>query len=440
MVDRLRHVAAVGAVLALFAGSAAADVIHLKHGKVEGVVVERTTERLVVQTKAGKVTLDPAEVVRVERKTTPLSLYREMAADVEPDDAAGHYALGLWCAKNKLFRQAREEFEKTIELDPNHAGARKRLGYVHKDGEWMTRAEAKRADGLVLHDGKWITPEERDTIERRGAVLGWQRRIRQFLSRGPRDPERRAAALSAMLDKADDPAAEYAARSILHDLMMDAFDSKRDKADGLRLALVHALGEEPGTRDRKLLQRMAVQDRSPQVRAAALEVLADPKNVADTAFFVGLLDRFTGERYRVKGSAKQRMLARRALRRAAEALRTLDDPRAIPALAKALFVRFHIPGQGDDLPPMQMNLQAPQVAGGQVVTDSYGNQMVVPVRQQTNFGLDGFTGEDAEPVEDGFFFNEAAYSALREITGKDFGTDKRAWLAWWYRNKHNLVD
>ncbi|MBL7222454.1 MAG: hypothetical protein ISS72_01245 [Candidatus Brocadiae bacterium] len=417
--------------------SAEADIIHLKRGKVEGIIVERAPDRLVVKTKVGKVTLDPADVVRIEHKATPLSLYHEMSAKTDAKDAAGHFALGLWCTEQKLFREARQEFEKTIALDPDHKGARERLGYVYRDGKWMTKAEAKRASGLVLHEGKWVTAEERDASVQRKASAAWQRRIRKAIGKGTGDPERIIARIHTVLGRKPEAAAIHAARLVLRDMVAEALEAKRDRTEDARIALVEVLAEHPSAEASGLLQRAAVQDGHELVRAAAIRALAKQKSVDNTAFFVGLIERFTGERYRVQGNKRTRIVARRVLRRAAIALAQLDDARAIPALAKALFVRFHIPEQGNDLPPMTMSLANPRSAGSTVVTDSHGNQMVMPVQEQTNWGL---TNTEQPAVEDGFFFNESAYSALRKLTGQDFSTDKSAWLAWWHKNKHNLID
>lgn len=424
--------------LGLILAPARGDIIHLKRGKVEGTILEQTKTRLVVRTSGGgKVVLNPADVVRIERKATPQSLYLEMAAKADPQDAAGHYALGLWCTEKKLFREARQEFEKTLAIAPDHKSARERLGYVLKDGKWMTRAEAKKADGFVLHGGRWVTAEEQDAAKRRKASLAWQRRIRKAIGKGTGSPDRIAGRINAALGREAGPTARDAARLVLQGMMKAALEAKRDRTADGRIALVETLASHPSTATNDVLLRAAVQDRHELVRAAAIRALAKQKSVDNTAFFVGLLRRFTGPRYRVRGGKRTRALARRALRRAAHALGQLADPRAIPALANALFVRFHIAEQGGELPPMTISLSMPRAAGSTIVTDSHGNQMVVPVQEQTNWGI---SGEPPSSVEDGFFFNESAYAALRRLTGQDFSTDKRAWLAWWFRNKHNLVD
>jgi hypothetical protein len=448
--------------LSLAAASGWGDIIRLKQGQVEGVIVEKTPTRLVVETKVGKVVLDPADVVAIEHKSTPLSLYQEMAAKVDAKDAAGHYALGLWCAEQKLFREARQEFEKTVALDPDHKGARERLGYVQKDGQWMIRAGAKQAEGLVLHEGKWVTAAERDAALRRQGALEWQRRVRKAIAAGPMTPDRVAARLAALFSREEakkegltprrkdakgqkekpelalDETAAMALRAVLSEFVKDALDDRRDATSEARVALVETLAGKPSTETNELLRRAAVQDRSEIVRAVALQALADQDSVDNTAYFVGLLHRYSGPRYRVNGSKQTRATARRVLRRAAIALGELADARAIPALANTLYLRFHISEQAGDVPPMTIGFATPRVAGGTVVTDSHGNQMVMPVQEDSNWGLSG--PEDKPPVEDAFFFNEAAYAALRKLTSQDFSTDKNAWLAWWYRNKHNLVD
>jgi hypothetical protein len=73
-----------------------------------------------------------------------------------------------------------------------------------------------------------------------------------------------------------------------------------------------------------------------------------------------------------------------------------------------------------------------------IISDSQGNQYVAPVTEGTNWGIG--QGETEKAVEDAYFFNENAYMALRKLTGQDFSNDKRAWLAWWYRHRHDFEE
>ncbi|MFP4056187.1 MAG: hypothetical protein ACLF0G_04895 [Candidatus Brocadiia bacterium] len=432
-----RAIVCLLAACLLAAGGARGDIIHLKTGQVEGRVIEETDDEVVVETKVGKVTLKKSQVVRIEEKASPLDIYHEMAAKVGENDAEGHFSLGRWCADHKLFRQAREEYRKTIAIDPDHKGARERLGYVHKHGKWMTRAEAKRADGFVRHEGRWVTAEERDRELRREAVLDRLQALRKVLARGPMTPGAIAERLTAILGPDLDERDKTSLRVLLRELTNEADEKRRDRTADARLALVDLVGEQEALEAAELLRRTAIVDREPQVRTRAARCLAERDSLDDTAYFVGLIRRFTADRYRINGTKKTRSLARRVLRRTAEALELLGDPRAVPMLAESMVVRFHIPEQDEGLPPMSIGFSTTSFAGpGRVFTDDQGNQFVLPVTEGTNWGLN--PQEQEREAEDLFFFNEAAYNALRKITGQDFGHDKKAWLSWWYRHRHEL--
>ena len=55
--------------------------------------------------------------------------YYARLAKVSPRDAGGFYQLALWCKENDLSKEARKALERTIRIDPDHAAARKALGY-----------------------------------------------------------------------------------------------------------------------------------------------------------------------------------------------------------------------------------------------------------------------------------------------------------------------
>jgi len=425
----------VGVVVA-WATMAVGDIIHLKAGKVEGTIVRRTATELVVETTAGKVTLNPAEVVRIERKSSPLDLYREMAKQVDPDDGEGHYKLGLWCLDQKLFRKAGEEFRRAIALDPNHKGARERLGYVLRDGQWLTRAEAKQAEGFVRHEGQWVTEEERDADVRREAVNAWRRRLHRAVDRKPMSEEAVSRRIALALGGRSTEVTDAAVRAVLYDLIKEANDKRRDRSYAARVALVEAIGLQKSPKAVELLRRAAILDPDDTVRAVAVQALAPRKSVDDTAYFVGLLRAYCQPRYRVRGDKKARRLARRVLLRASQALGDLGDSRAIPALASYLVVRFHIAENKDEIPPMTIGFSTSAYVGGSVISDSQGNQYVLPVSEGSNFGLG--QDESLKKPESAFFFNDAAYGALRKLTRMDFGHDKSSWLAWWYRNRHEF--
>ena len=57
------------------------------------------------------------------------------------DTAEDQYQLGTWCEKQRLKEQARAHFTRAIQLDPDHAAARGRLGYALIAGQWQSVGE-----------------------------------------------------------------------------------------------------------------------------------------------------------------------------------------------------------------------------------------------------------------------------------------------------------
>ncbi len=65
--------------------------------------------------------------------------YQERLTKVRKAAAAKHYTIGSYYATSQMYQWAREQFHRAIELDPDHAGARKRLGFKKgASGEWET--------------------------------------------------------------------------------------------------------------------------------------------------------------------------------------------------------------------------------------------------------------------------------------------------------------
>lgn len=60
------------------------------------------------------------------------------------DTAAGQLVLADWCAENGLAAQERAHLTRVIELNPDHAAARQRMGFVREGREWISRQEIAR--------------------------------------------------------------------------------------------------------------------------------------------------------------------------------------------------------------------------------------------------------------------------------------------------------
>jgi len=65
--------------------------------------------------------------------------------DKTPDTIEGHLAVAAWCGKRRLTDQQRAHLTRVLQFDPDHAEARRQLGYRFIDGDWMTYQEIAQA-------------------------------------------------------------------------------------------------------------------------------------------------------------------------------------------------------------------------------------------------------------------------------------------------------
>jgi hypothetical protein len=175
-----RRLVLLFAAFLLLAASLCADVVVLKDGRrIEGRVIEDNAQKVRIETPLGVLEFARSEVASVEKGKTRREEYEERKRKAKT--AADFYELALWAEDQRMRRETRESMQRTVELDPQHAGAHTWLGNVEYRGEWMSPEERDRrmqADrerelrerGLVRHGDQWVTPEERDKLER-GLVL-----------------------------------------------------------------------------------------------------------------------------------------------------------------------------------------------------------------------------------------------------------------------------
>jgi hypothetical protein len=211
---RASAIVAGGAALFGIAGVLHADEVLLRGGgRIEGVIVERTAERVVLDVGPGRVTLAASRVERVVSSPSALSTFRERAGRLARADAAGWLELGLWARGHGLPTQAREAFEHVLALDPDDAGAHRALGHVRLGERWAGPEEALRAQGLVPFEGRWVSPDERDAVLRERADAAAEERARAEASARAREAEARARAAEAEARRAEAEARQAEAAS-----------------------------------------------------------------------------------------------------------------------------------------------------------------------------------------------------------------------------------
>jgi murein DD-endopeptidase MepM/ murein hydrolase activator NlpD len=83
--------------------------------------------------------------------------YRKKSSKVA-DAAGSHSRLARWCRENRLDAEARQEFTKAIDLDPEHESARKGMGFAKVGDTWKPAGEIyhRKAQSLKVGDVKGI--------------------------------------------------------------------------------------------------------------------------------------------------------------------------------------------------------------------------------------------------------------------------------------------
>lgn len=124
------------------------DTLTLKNGKTfEGKVVKETSTHIHFKIRGlGTQKFPKSMVEKVEKGASVFDQYEAKRKELAGDDADGHFELGIWCKENTLRKEAKAEFKAAVKADPDHAGARKELGYVYYEGEWLTQ---KRYDEVM---------------------------------------------------------------------------------------------------------------------------------------------------------------------------------------------------------------------------------------------------------------------------------------------------
>ncbi|MBI4564370.1 MAG: hypothetical protein HY716_06725 [Planctomycetes bacterium] len=145
--------------------AARADEVRLKNGGHIVGIAEVRGDQVTVEMPFGTATIPKTEVLEITPGRTILHEYREKYAKMsESGDATGFYELALWAEREGVSRHWKPLLQRVLALDPDHAGARGRLGYVLHDGRWITKTEYLIATGHVEFHGRWMKPEVRDAI------------------------------------------------------------------------------------------------------------------------------------------------------------------------------------------------------------------------------------------------------------------------------------
>ena len=152
--------------LLFFAASAVADDVHLKDGRVLSGKVVDEGKRYTVVDRDRKYAVPKAKVARLEKKQSFMDQYDARLAKLPEDDAEAIYEFGRWLEENEWKSRSQLAYQEVLDLDPDHRGARRALGYKLYEGAWVSPDELNRRKGLVKFDGRWYTKHDLAQLKR----------------------------------------------------------------------------------------------------------------------------------------------------------------------------------------------------------------------------------------------------------------------------------
>lgn len=400
--------AAVG--LMLGAVPAAADVVYRTNGgRIVGTIVEAPSDTTVVTVKSrfGTFKIPRSEIERIEYGNTVAENYTE-AAKKFGSTAGEQLKLALWCQDNGYRKEYQRHLEKVIELDPDHAEARRRLGFQRENGKWVTRDAALAAKGLVTYKGRTVLPQEKEILERKAqdseTQREWYRKVRiwqKYLRGG--DKSRHGAATTELLEVRD----PLAVKPLVE------FLGERGNEEERRLLIdvLAAIDSDMGT---ATLIKAAVADTHADNRAAAIEVLKERKSPE-------LLAELT--RYLRDNDNKK-------VRTAAVALGALGDHSVVPALVEALVtthktvIKLTVADKVRAMAGVPKLRTSYDPATGRIVRRAASPSMTLG-----SGGVTYGTQSDKEIIIEEIR-NAEVLEALRTLTDQSLGYDKDRWLDW----------
>ena len=127
---------------------------------------QRDGDKVVVETDSGAIALPADMVKRIEPGTSDVQEFEARLAKLAPGDTRGLLALADYCRDHDMPAHEKEALQRILQVEPDHAQARARLGYVKTPSGWRTQDEQMEAQGFVKFEGRWVTRDELRNIER----------------------------------------------------------------------------------------------------------------------------------------------------------------------------------------------------------------------------------------------------------------------------------
>ncbi len=376
------------AALACVTARAKAEVFVLENeGRIQGEWLNKADTKadhyLIRTATGGSVKLARDQVVKVYVPSAD-ELEYERIRDTYEDTAEGQWSLSEWCREKNLRETRRKHLERVIELDTNHADARRALGYSLIENEWKTQDQVYIERGYVRYRGRWRLPQEVDLLERqrqnKKETGEWFRKLK--LWRNWLDDER-AGQAEDMLSNVTDPNAVPALAQYF----------RGEKVPNIRILYVETLAQIPSSDAIYALGDGALYDGDLEVRLTCLDFLKKEPHPELVKYYAGVLKHKENE----------------IVNRAAFCLKELNDPSAVSALIDALVTTHkHTIKEGSDSQYSATFGGAGNPGGGGGGLSAGGSTKVIVEHVRNTDVLD----------------------ALVSLTGANFGYDLQAWKYW----------
>lgn len=303
------------AAMAAAAPDARAEVFVLRSGgRIEGELLNpdqspRTT--YAVRTAEGVQLTFDASLVEQKLYKRDAELEYDRIKPSFSDTIDGQWALAEWCLNHHLLSQRKTHLERIIQLDPDHAEARRGLGYSQVGGQWKTQKEIMVARGFEWHRGQWRLPQEIDLMERKDEVekaeREWFAKVKMW--RGWLGTNKEAQALKNFA-AVNDPAAVRALAAAL----------ESEPAEAVRKLYIEVLARINTPDAVKALALRSLEDPVQEVRLTCLDYLKTEKRPDVVALY----------------AARLKSKDNRMVRRAAVGLAFMKDPSSVGPLINAL--------------------------------------------------------------------------------------------------------
>ncbi|MEK6643999.1 MAG: HEAT repeat domain-containing protein [Planctomycetota bacterium] len=385
-----------------------ADTLHLQGGYT--IDVDRVEDRgdfYRVTSRIGTHDIEKSRVIRIEPGRSQDDVYAEELKK-HGDTVSGHFEMACWCDYQGMKSEQMKHLKRVIELDPDHAVARKELGYVRKGGDWV-KAVSPKAPTDEERENRRRAKEQETVIRKK--VTEWHIKIRA-IEQGRLNPARNGANRSPFVDGRQQIMAirdPFAIGPLAEVLSRGDVPSRR--------LLVESLARFEQDEAAMNLVVLALLDPDDDIRAKAADSLATRKDA------------------RIAEAVRRAMYSEKewTIRTAAAALGRLKAMPAVPDLVNMLSTET----LGTVRVSNAVYLDYIIYVFGRPVGYSQGaNYLIYRPRGIGVLGPGALVGSiDRYELAVVSVYRTEVQEALIAITGQNFGFDRTAWMAWWNRPK-----